>query len=141
MGYIAHGTAYSFNSVEVGGLISITPGGRTKGDVKTSDNDSEFDEEYVPGIREGGTLTLEMMHEPLDTGQQELAANYEADREVVENIITLPEGASAGSGQTTFTFDGYVNDMTPPTLPLNSNDPATRSVVIKVAGPITEVAT
>jgi len=139
-GFIAHGTTVQFNSVTVGGLLSVNPSGRSKGDVRTTDNDSAFDEEYKPGIREGGTISFELAYDPDDLGQQELQENYEADDEVVETVITLPDRATAGSEVTTFTFDSYVNDFTPPTLPLADNERATRTVVLKVAGAVTEAS-
>jgi len=136
--YIAHGTTVLFASATVGGLTAINPSGRTKGDVRTTDNDSAFDEEYTPGIREGGTIQLEMRHDPDDAGQVALQTNYEADRTVEECVITLPAAATAGSEAVTFTFDAYVNDFPMPTWPLESNEPAMRTVTLKVAGAVTE---
>jgi len=136
--YIAHGTTAMFASELIGGLTAINPSGRSKGDVRTTDNDSDFDEEYIPGIREGGTIQLEMRHDPDDAGQVALQTNFEADRTVEECVITLPDEASTGSGYTTFTFDAYVNDFPIPQLPLESNEPAMRTVTLKVAGAVTE---
>lgn len=102
----AHGTTFSIDGVEVGGLRNIGLPEQSRDDVDLTDHQSNFDREYVPGLREGGTVALEGINIPGDAGQQALRANFDADNEVVECVITLPVTPAV-----TYTFDGYVNAL------------------------------
>lgn len=102
----AHGTKFSIGGVEVGGLENISLPEQSKDDVDLTNHQSQGDREYVPGLREGGTVTLEGQNLPADPGQEACRANYDADNQIEECVITLPVTPAV-----TYTFDGYVNAL------------------------------
>ena len=91
--YHAHGTVVEFASATVGGLTSITLPDRQKGEVEITDGESGFDREFLPGLRDGGTVQLEGRHDPDDAGQEALEDNWESDQDVETLFITLPSRA------------------------------------------------
>lgn len=131
----AHGCSVSIGGTDIGGLVTIGLPDRSKGDVEVTDGDSAGDREYLPGLREGGTVTLEYRLDPEDAGQTALETNYagEADAEIV---ITLPSDAAATS-PVTYTFDGYVNALGGD-LPQDADEPGMGTASIKVAGAVTK---
>lgn len=124
----AHGTTISFGGTNVGGIENIGLPEQSKDDVELTDHSSAGDREYVPGLREGGTVGLEGNNLPADAGQMALRANYDADGTDGAVVITLPNG-------TTYTFDGYVNA-------LGGDNPfdaeASFTASIKVTGAVTK---
>ena len=136
--YLPHGTTFSINSVEVGGLIGLSTPDRERGSAESTDTESGFDRTYLAGLREGGSVELTFRHNPDDEGQLELETNYDAADPVVECIITLPVGATTASGSRTYTFDGFVT--TPPAgdLDLVDDSVAEQTATIKVASAVTE---
>lgn len=137
-GWIPHGTTVTFASTAIGGLRSISLPDQTRGDVQTTDTNSGGTHTYAPGIREGGTITLVCLHDPEDAGQLALEANYAADGETGEVVITLPDNATASSPVTTYTFDGYVNAIGGDEYDLTADEPGLISYTIKVAGAVTK---
>lgn len=136
--YLPHGTTFSINSKVVGGLVSVSFPDRARGVAKTTDT-LDPDHTYLPGMRESGTVKITFRHNPDDSGQQELEDNYNAAPEdaVVTCVITLPDAASSGSGQVTYTFDGFVTDPPKGDLGLVDDNPAEMNATIKVAGAVT----
>lgn len=102
----AHGTTFSFGGTLVGGLENIPLPDQSKDDIDETDHGSAGDREYIPGLREGGTIALEGKNLPADAGQTALRTNYDADNTVVTCIITLPVTPAV-----TYTFDGYCNGL------------------------------
>ncbi len=132
----AHGTVVEFASATIGQITAITAPERSKGDVQITVGESEGDHEYLPGLREGGTCTIEMILDPDNTGQDALYTNYDADADIETCFITLPARATAGSETAIYRFRCYVN-AEPTELPLVADDPATLSVTLKVTGAVT----
>lgn len=135
--FVPHGTTLTFDSSDVGGLMSISLPSEVKGDVETTTNDSAFQRTYIPGLRDGGTVTVNCRLIPGDAGQAKLRTNYEANAEVVSAVITLPDQATTDSTVTTYTFDCYVNALGGD-LPQDADDTAMFTATLKVAGAVTE---
>lgn len=133
----AHGTTVTIDGVDIGGLSSIGVPEETRGDVETTDNKSGGDREFLPGLRDGGTVTFEGRKIPGDLGQDRCRTNYQADAEVVEVIITLPAAATNDSTTATITFDVYVNGFGGD-LPQDADEPGQWSVTMKITSKVTE---
>lgn len=139
--FIPHGTAVTFSSDDVGGLVDIVPPEQTRGDVRSTDNDSGGNEEYFPGLREGGTLSLIVKEIHDDAGQTALRTNYNANLgaadAVEEVVITYPSAADDSSPVQTLTFDAYVNRIGLQNMSQQANEPQMREFILKVTGGIT----
>lgn len=136
--YLPHGTTFSINSKEVGGLVSVSLPDRSRGTANVTDTES-VQKEYLPGMREPGTVKLSFRHDPDDQGQKELESNFMSDPAdaVVTCVITLPNAATTASGSKTYTFDGFVTEPPKGDLALDGDDPANATATIKVTGDVT----
>ena len=136
--YLPHGTQFSINAIPVGGLVTVSLPDRSKGEAEATDTDSGGDREFIPGLRDPGSIELTFKHVADDPGQMELESNYDiiGNEAIVECIITLPEEATTASGRRTYTFDGFVS--TPPNgeLALPDDETAELSATIRVTGPV-----
>src|SRR6185503_2722498 len=94
------------------------------------------DEELIPGLRRGGTITLECRMIPGDDGQDALKASR-VTQTVAEVVITLPPSATDDSDVATITFDAFVTGVTR-NLPLVENTAASITFNLKVTGPVSE---
>lgn len=135
----AHGCSVEFGSALVGDLTSISLPDQSKGDVQTTTAESEGTHTQIPGLREGGTISLEALLDVDDTGQDALRTNYDADATTETVFVILPSRATTGSAAK-YRFVGYVNALGGD-LPQNTDDPGTFTATIKVAGPVTKVLT
>ncbi|HSH45232.1 MAG TPA: phage tail tube protein [Longimicrobiales bacterium] len=127
----AHGTTFTVGGDAVGGLTNISLPEQTKGEVDLTDHDSGGDVEFVGGLRDNGSVTLEGTNIPTDTGQQALRTNYEADSDVVACVIELPDGTTTG---TQYSFDGVVTGLGGENP---YDDKATFTATIRVSGAVT----
>lgn len=134
--FVPNGTTLTFDSQDVGGLVTIALPSETRGDVETTTNDSNFQRTYIPGLRDGGTISITCRLIPGDAGQAALRTNF-GSNEVVSGIITLPDAATTDSTVTTYTFDCYVNALGGD-LPQDADDTAMLTATLKVAGAVTE---
>lgn len=134
--FVPNGTTLTFDSQDVGGLVTISLPSETRGDVETTTNDSNFQRTYIGGLRDGGTVTFTCRLIPEDAGQAALRTNY-GSNENVAVIITLPAQAHSDSDVTTYTFDAYVNALGGD-LPQDADETATLTCTLKVAGAVTE---
>jgi predicted secreted protein len=103
----AHGSTVTFDSTAVGGLTSIGLPDQSKEEVEITSHDSAGWREFLPGLRDGGTVTLAGRLIPGDAGQNALDTNYNSDNTVVEVVITT--AADSASNVVTYTFDAYVS--------------------------------
>jgi len=133
----AHGMSVEFASSLIGKLTGIPLPDQSKGDVQTTTGESEGDHEYLPGLREGGTVSLEALLDVDDTGQDALRTNYDADGEVETCFIILPSRATSGTSAK-YRFLAYVSALGGDGSQ-NTDDPATFTASLKVAGPVTKV--
>ena len=137
--FVAHGTVVEFASATVGNLTSFGTPDRSKGEAESTDGESAFDREYIPGLREGGTVTLEGRYNPEDEGQEALNDNWESDQDTATAFITLPARAN-----TTYTvayrFVCFVTNLVQE-LDQVADDVSTFSCTLKVTGKPTKVET
>lgn len=137
--YLPHGTTVSIGGQDIGGLIAVGPPERSRGEAETTDTGSGGDREWFPALREGGSFEMTFRHNPDDAGQQQLDTNYGKDgaNAIVEFIITLPSGATSGSGGQTYTFDGFVTAPPQGELGLVDDEVAEQTATVKVDGAVT----
>lgn len=135
--FIAHGASVTFASSDIGGLVSFGAPERTKGEAESTDNDSGGDREYIPGLREGGSVTFEYRFIDGDAGQDALETNYDADNAKEECVITLPSSATDGSTVVTWTFDCFVTALSVE-LPQTEDETVTGTATVKVDGGVTK---
>lgn len=129
----AHGTTVTIGGTAIGGLVNIGLPEQTKESVDMSDHESGGDMEFVGGLRDGGSIQLEMtVLKPANAGQTALFTNYDADQTSAEFVITLP-----GTGAPVFTFDGFVTAIGGGAP---HNGKATYTSTIKVTGPVVKSA-
>jgi|SRR5687768_10306050 len=127
----AHGSSVLFASVLVGGLTTIGIPDESKDLMEVTSHDSGGDREYVPGLRDGGTVELTARLVPEDPGQQALWANYDADNVVEEVVISA--APDADSNIRTWTFNAFVTS-TGGALPFDGPGEVTFS--LKIDGPV-----
>ena len=136
----AQGLDLNFNSTDVSGVRSVTLPSQTRGDVEYTDADSGGDRQFFPGMRDNGTVELEMIYLSDDAGQTAIRTNFQAalsSSSLVPVTITLPAGATSDSTTTTITFDGYITDMGGNINPTD-DEVATFTFSIKASGGVTE---
>jgi len=123
-------------------LITIGLPQQQRGVAETTDSAAAFDRTFLPGLRDGGTLSLTMRYDPDDVGQVELQKNYRAAPSAakVTGIITLPPAATPSSGSETWTFDCFVVEPPRGDLALVDDKVVEVSATIKVTGVVTIVA-
>lgn len=137
--YLPHGTTVTFNGVAIGGLISVSLPSRAKGVAETTDSNSAYDREYIPGLREGGEVELTFRHNPDDAGQDALEVNYDTDGNaaVVTATISLPPDSITSPGiERHYTFDCFVTSPPQGELGLTDDEAAEASATLKVAGAV-----
>ena len=134
--YLPHGTTVMFNAVAIGGLITVSIPDRTRGVAETTDSGSGFNRDYIPGLRDGGTVELTFRHDPDNTGQIALNTNFGLDTSanVVTCVITLP--AIAGTANKIYTFDAFVIAAPAGALGLTDDTAAEQSCTLQVASPV-----
>lgn len=136
--FLAKGTAITFNSVTIGNVRSITTPDASKEEVDVTDHGSSgIYREFLSGLADPGTVTLECNYNPQDAGQQALVANFALTANTTQEVvITLPAAASS-SGTATITFDAFVQSKSG-TLPGTTAEPGTRTFTLRVSGADTE---
>lgn len=132
---LAHGSTVSIGGDDIGGLTSLTTPERSRGEAETTDSDSGGTREFIPGLRESGTLELEFIRDYDDTGQQHLQSNYNGSA-AEEVVITYPSDA-ASTSPVTLTFDAFVTEF-PEDAPLADDEPFTATATLRVTGGVTE---
>lgn len=137
--YLPHGTTFKINNILVGGLVTVGLPGATRGIAESTDSDSNFDRTFLPGLRDGGNLTISFRHDPDDAGQEELEDNFNTNgaAAVVACLITLPDVATSGSGSRTYAFNGFVSAAPKSDLGLVDEKVAEHTVTIQVTGAVT----
>jgi hypothetical protein len=133
MGMLAHGTQVTIDSVPIAGLRSIEGPQEEKDLVDVTDHDSGGAREYVPGLRDGGTLDLELLTESTDPGQQDLYANYALGNSIVPATfeISVPADAALTGSAFTITFDGFATSRS---RSMPYDDVASETYSLKVTG-------
>jgi hypothetical protein len=136
-GFFAHGATMTFAGYEVGGLLDIPLPEEDREEVEITDQRSEFQREFVPGLKDNGTLDLTLRMIPGDPGQAAMRENSESDNELEEVVITLPEHVVyRGVPQLSWTCDAYVQTIGG-TL-FWENTAAERTITLRISGGVTE---
>lgn len=135
-GTFAHGATLSIGGTAIGLLTSIGLPERTRDELETTDHQSSGTDEYIPGLRRGGSVSFEgrlATGATGDAGMDALETNLAAasGSAIEEFIITLPD--NAGATATTYTFDGFVTALNG-NLPYDSL--ADFSCTVKVTGTV-----
>src|SRR6185503_7858130 len=103
---LCQGTTMTFNSVSVGGLMSITGiGSGTASDIDVTTFASTC-KETVQGLRDFGTCTVGLRRNQDDLGQVEMF-NAMAGQLTRTIVVTLPSSTA-----NVITFSGYVKSLT-----------------------------
>lgn len=136
--HLPHGTDLTFASNDVKGLVTVSIPESNRGEAETTDHDSGFDREWLPGLRDNGTVTATMRRIAGDPGQDALLTNAQADRVTEEAVITLPAAATDDSTQTTFTFDCFVTSIDGDDYDATADEAGMRSAELRVTGGVTE---
>ena len=135
MGISAHGTTISIDSVDIGGVFDIAGPEEEKALIETTDHDSGGDREYVPGLRDGGTVTLSCRLEAADPGQQALWASYGDPTNALSTFIITPPNDPAISGDAfTYDFSGFVTGRSS-AFPFD--DAMAITFTVKISGAVT----
>lgn len=72
MAFVPHGTTFSFNEQVVAELTEINGPGISVDETEVTSHDSNWWKEFLPGLIEGGEVTLTGNYVPSDTGQAAL---------------------------------------------------------------------
>lgn len=131
----AHGSTLLFDSILVGGLTSIGLPDQTKETVEVTAHDSGGWRDRLPGLRDGGTVTIAARIVPDDAGQQALDDNYNSGDVVGVVIETAPD---EDSNVVSWEFDAYVS-ATGGDLPFD--DAADINWTLQIVGAVTRYST
>lgn len=139
MKYLPQGTTFKINNVLVGGLISISLPSGSKGVAETTDSGSSATRDFLPALRDNGTISMTLRHDPDDLGQQQLETNYNTDGSaaLVTCVITLADLATAASTKRTYTFLAFVTTLLNGDLALVDDAVAEVTTELKISGPVT----
>ena len=120
------GTVLKRSGSAIAKITNINGPGMSRDTVDVTSLDStDGYREFITGLRDGGTLTFDLMF--TKTGYQAMRTDYNSDV-AVAYTLELPD-----ADNTVITFNGLVTDM-PMTIPLD--DKVTVSVTVKVTGGI-----
>lgn len=133
--------------VKLGQVASFDGLGGSAGEIDTSHFDS-VRKEFIRGLRDGGTVSMEVIFAPNDPGQIELFA-LDDDGDAVRWCISLSDGTTdptangtggitqpSSSDRTSFAFDAFVQQAT---ISGQTDDKITVSLQLRVTGDITRV--
>ena len=124
----AFGVSVSVDSNTIGGLRSVTipESDSTDIDVTTHSSTSGY-KEYIGGLKDGGTVTLEGVYLPADTGQAALADPTSQGGDPVGVVVTFSDSSTASFNAVVKGY-GVTNPL---------DDTVTFNASLKVSGPIT----
>jgi len=119
------GVAVTVNTIAIGGLKDVTPGGVDVNFIDTTAHDSAGGwREFIGGLTDGGTLELTGNYDETDAGQVELRA----ERANVAAVVITFNGSNTG------TFNAVVGGYS---LSNPLDDVVEFSCSLKVTGAIT----
>jgi hypothetical protein len=104
-GFFAHGSQLLVDSIPVGGLLDIPLPEEEREEVEITDMSSNFNREFVPGLRDNGELDLVMRLIPGDPGQEHLRHNAGDPDAIMDCAIILPQHVSP---RLSWEFDAWV---------------------------------
>lgn len=122
-----YGVAITFGGDAVGETMITGPeNSRDQLDATTNDSASAS-REFIPGLKDGGEVTLEGNWVPADAGQVALLASYN-NGTTAAVVITYPSTSG------TCSFNGFVSNWA---VSSPHDEKLTFSATIKVTGPVT----
>lgn len=145
---IGHGTLFAIfdvgisppDWVTVAEVVSVTPPSLSRDAVDATHTESpEKWREFIPGLRDGGEVTLEMNFIPKGAGISTILGSFNRD-EVVNSRITFPDETVPGaspSDATVWTFLAFITGFEPE-APVD--DKMVASVTFKLSGKPTFLA-
>lgn len=121
------GTTLTKGGVTIGSLTKIAPPEKSTDsiDVTTLDVVDGY-KRFMPGLKDGGEVTVSGFFDSADAGQLALDTSFEAGSEDTY-IITFPSTIGA-----TFTFAAIITKYTPGEV--NTEDPLSFELTLKVSG-------
>jgi len=122
-----YGVAITFGGDAVGETTIAGPENSRDQLDATTNSSASAAREFIPGLKDGGEVTLEGNWVPADVGQVALLASYN-NGTTAACVITYPSATG------TCSFNGFVSNWTinPP-----HDEKLTFSSTIKVTGPVT----
>lgn len=124
---LCQGTTMTFNSVAVGGLMAISgigSGNTTEIDTTTFASTAK---EFVPGLRDFGTVTVDLRRNQDDLGQVEMF-NAMASQLTRTVVITLPSSTANVA-----TFTAFVQSLS---TDLKADGAVEGKAVLRISGAV-----
>ncbi|QQX80858.1 hypothetical protein JK628_03000 [Shewanella sp. KX20019] len=113
----------------IGALTQISGISQTRGVIDVTNYDSKGYREKLPGLRDGGQVTLSCVYDAAATEQAKLQVDFEGDASIYYSI-RLPDAA-----HTEFKFKGFITSLGLET-PIDGQ--ITRSITLDISGPVTK---
>jgi predicted secreted protein len=102
MGTFAHGTTVTFGAATIGGITSVTPFDESRDSLETTVHSSLKVRSYIPGLQDGGDITIEGRLLTGDAGQIALKTNLDGGAPA-SLVVTYP-----GTASNRFTVSAFV---------------------------------
>lgn len=102
MGTFAHGTTVTFGAATIAGITSVTPFDESRDALETTVHASQGVRAYIPGLQDGGDITIEGRLLTADAGQIALKTNLDGGA-AGSLVITYP-----GTTSNRFTVSAFV---------------------------------
>lgn len=114
---IGHGTTFSINTspggspdqyIPIAEVVSVKPPSLSRDNVDATHSQSpEKWREYIPGLRDGGEVTLEVNFIPSGLGTQQILSTFNSDDQVLSRV-TFPD-----SPPTVWQFSSFITQFEP----------------------------
>ncbi len=105
--YIGLNCSWSFNSVAITKIKSLSGLNMTFGEVETTALGST-NKSFIPTLLEAGELQIEGHYDPSDSVHQGLTTAFLAGT-VASNVVTVKSGGTPS----TYTFQGFIKSFSP----------------------------
>jgi predicted secreted protein len=102
MGSFAHGTTVTIGGTTIAGVTSVTPFDESRDSLEVTSHSSGKVRRYVPGLQDGGDITIEGRLITADAGQIALKTNLDSGGPVAL-VVTYP-----GTTSNRFTVNAFV---------------------------------
>ena len=134
MAITSNGTTFSYNSVAIGDVLSISSPSVTVATIDTTGIADVF-RTFLGGTIDSGELSLEIMYDPNGTAGAALEAEWESTASAAPTAKTC---VITFSDSSTYTFSAILTGFS---ASVAIDDKVTASVSLKVSGSITVAGT